>query len=179
MSSTLKSVATQLCDKLVDVLTGPVYGTITATASTGTVSVPIGTIATIGSGSTLRRLRVVERATIYAGTPAPVKARLETLSPSFPAAGNFAAIANGTTATWVSPPANLAATGTTNQFGSGTLAGSVMIGSIVETDLLESPADLFSAGAQGTAALALISPTLRRSGPSGVVTRGLFEATWR
>lgn len=175
MSSTLASVARQLADKICNVITGPVVGTVTAAATAGDVELAIGQMATITGG---RRVRVIKRTKVRsAGTAVPV--RLEWLAPSIPARANFSAVANGTVATWVSPPAGIVATGTTNAFGMGPLAGDLKIGSYSEHDQIDSPADLFAAGAVGTAALVLLSPTIRRIGSDNFIMTGLYEATWR
>lgn len=173
MSSTLESVAAQLADKACDVLTGPVRGTITTTATSDT-TVPIGQIATLPDG---RRVRVIKR-TIVGTAATAVPVRLEILSPAVAAAGNFREVALGTVATWVSRPTGLAATGTTSAFGSGTYAGSLKIASYTEHDTASSPPEIFASGAQGSASLVLISPTVRRIGPDNITSRGLYEATW-
>lgn len=175
MSSTLESTAAQLLDKLVETVSGPVRGTITATATSGTVKVRIGQIATLPDG---RRVRVIKR-TAVSTTPTAVPCRLELLSPASPAAANFKAVAIGTVATWLSPPAGLAATGTTSAFAAGANAGSLKIAALVEHDNASSPPEIFAAGAQGTAALILLSPSVRRIGPDNLTSYGLYEATWR
>jgi hypothetical protein len=173
VSSTLETVAAQLADKACDVLTGPVRGTITTTATADT-TVPIGQIATLPDG---RRVRVIKR-TIVGTSATAVPVRLEILAPASAAAGNFRAVALDTVATWVSPPTNLATTGTTSAFSSGTYAGALKIASFTEHDTASSPPEVFAAGTQGTASLVLISPTVRRIGPDNITSRGLYEATW-
>lgn len=173
MPSSLAAVALQIADKVCQLITGPVVGTITTTATVGEVEVPIGQMATIGG----RRVRVIKRTPVTT-TPTLVPVRLEWLAPSMPNANNFAAVAAGTVATWVAPPANLVATGTTSQLGPGSLAGALKIGAFVEHDSDDGPADTFAAGATGTATLCLFSPSVERIGSENFVMTGLYEATW-
>lgn len=173
--SSLSLVAAQILDKIVETVTGPVRGTITSTA-TSDIFVPIGTRATLPDG---RYVRVIKRTLVGTGGAA-IPVRLEHLSPSFPAVGNFRPVALGTVATWVSPPAGLSATGTTSAFASGVNAGTLKLGAIVEHDSAETPPDIFAAGAAApTTALVLVSPTCKRIGPDNITSRGLYEATWR
>lgn len=173
--SGLSDVAAQMMDRLCDVITGPVRGTVTSTATSDTW-VQRGQRASLPDG---RYVRVTKRTLVGTGGAA-IPVRLEVLSPSVPAAGNFAAVAASTVATWISPPANLAATGTTSAFAAGSNAGTIKIGALVEHDSADTPPDIFASGAAGlTAALVLVSPTVRRIGPDNVTSRGLYEATWR
>jgi hypothetical protein len=166
--STLSDVAADILDRLVAVVTGPICGTVTTTCTSGRVCVPRGTMATLPDG---RRVRVTHNTWVEGTDDVPV--RLEHLAPSIPAANNFRATAAGTVATWIDPPANIAATGTTSALASGSLAGSMKIAALAEYDA----PDAFPAGAQGTASLILVSPNLKALDGDGENAR--FEATWK
>ena len=153
----IEHVAGQILDKLSDVVLGPVQGTITAVASSGTVKVKQGQKATLPDGRIVR----VRKTTRVTASPKPVPVRLLWLSPSVPAANNFAAVTAGLTATWVSPPAGLAATGTTSLFAKHSRA---CLGSVVRQHQLTSPADLFAAGSNGQAVGVLLAVRARRAG---------------
>jgi hypothetical protein len=168
--SSIADCAAEILDRICDVVTGPVVGTISATCSLGRVRIPRGQMATLPDG---RRVRVTHNTWVEGTDTVPV--RLEHLAPSVPAANNFRATAAGTVATWVSPPASIDATGTTSVFASGARAGSMKIAALAEYD---SP-DAFPAGAQGTASLILVSPSLRSVAGPGMRSRALYEATWR
>lgn len=167
--SSISDVAAEILDRLCTVVTGPVTGIITTTCTSGRVLVPRGQMATLPDG---RRVRVTHNTWVDGTEAVPV--RLEHLAPSYPAQNYFRATAAGTVATYVSPPANIVATGTTSAFASGARAGSMKIAALAEYD---SP-DAFPAGAQGTASLILVSPNARNiGGPNS--DRARYELTWK
>lgn len=176
MPSTLATTAARMLDRLVDVVTGPVSGTVTATVSAGSERIAAGSVAVLADG---RRVRTTEAVHVFAGYPAALPCRLEHLAPAVPAAQNFRPVPAATAATWQGLPVTVTASTTTGAFGPGALASGLKIGSLTEHDTIDTPGDLFAAGAQGSAALVLLSPSLRRIGPENVTGRGLFEATWR
>lgn len=169
----LATTASQLLDKLTDLVSGPVRGLVSTTASSATW-LPQGTMGTLPDG---RRVRVI-KATQVGTSSTAVPCRLEFLAPAYPKANNFAAVANATVVTWVSPPANIAATGTTNAFSAGTQATSLKVGSLVEYDQLADAADEFSAGSNGDVRLILLEPEGKSIGGESYEQRGWYEFVW-
>jgi hypothetical protein len=168
----IASTVGQILDKLSDVVLGPVQGTITASSTAGTVKIPQGQQVKLPDGRLLR----VRKTTNVTTTPKVVPCRLYWLSPSVPAAANFAAIAAGLTATWQSPPTNTNATGTTSLFAKHARA---CLGSVVRQHQLTNPADLFAAGSNGQAVGILMPARLRKSGIGMMKHREMqLEAQW-
>lgn len=81
-------------------------------------------------------------------------------------------------ATWVSPPTDLAATGTTTEFAAGSQSTGLKIGSLVEYDHLESGDDEYSAGSSGDVRLILLEPDLKAFGGESYGQRQYFECKW-
>lgn len=171
--TTLDSTADQVFDKLADLVTGPVCGTLAATA-TSDVWVPQGQLATLADG---RRVRV-RKATYVTETSTAVPVRLEWLSPSYPAARNYNPVPNGTAATWLSPVAGLDAAATTNEFASGTRASGLLINSVVEHDRIANGGDLFGSGAQGTSSILLLDPEVTPIGGEQYNAHQYFDVKW-
>lgn len=173
--ATLESTALEIVDGLADVVTGPVRGAVNATASVAGTEIFAGQMGTLPDG---RRVRALESKAI-AATPTAVRVRLEWLSPAYPAAANFAAVADGLVVTWVDPPAGINATGATSgAFGHGLFAANRYVGSAVDYDRIRGEFDVFAAGANGTTALILLDPELTPIGGEHNFGRQYFDLKW-
>lgn len=177
-SSSLDAATAQILDKLADLGQGPFVGTLLATAASGTVVVPQGTLARLPD----TRLVRVRKSTRVGTTATPVPCRPLYLAPAIPAVGNFAPIGAGLVAAWVAPPAGLAATATTTAFGPGALGTGygLRLASVAYYDRPSPRFDeLFAAGEAGTVSACIYLPQLRYVPGGGLRhRRALMEATW-
>lgn len=154
--SNLAALVGDVFDCLSECVNGPVRGAVSAAASAGTVIVPRGQLGTLPDGRVVR----CTKATKVPTTGASVPVRLQFLSPSYPVASNFSAVAGGLRVTWISPPAGLVATGTTAAPFAPFVAGAPLV-SVAELEHLAANVDPFAAGAQGGTLAVLLSPTLK------------------
>lgn len=92
----LDEVTAQFLDKAADVVLGPSVGYVTATSSVGGTIINRGQLGKLPDGRLVRAVAGARVAT--SGTP--VRVRLASLSPSYPAASNFAPVAGGVVVTW-------------------------------------------------------------------------------
>lgn len=179
-ASSLSDTAAQLFDKISDLVVGPVQGTVLATAldTTSPIVVPQGQIGALPDGRLVRAL-YGKRVRTTAGIPV----RLLFLSPSVPRAGQFTAIASGTTVAWQNPPPGISPTGVaTSAFGHTARAGIVRIVSAVEYVDVQAEDDLFKAGAQGGSTVILLEPEvlpIEGISESGEQRYQLFKTLWK
>ena len=180
MAAILEVLAGQVLDKLADLVVGPAVGTVTATiAVPGPFIVPQGQVGTLPDG---RRVRVRKSARVRFGT-ASLDCRLEQLTPSYPAAGNFVPVGVGLTVTWIAPPLGLAATATVASpgFAAGVLSEPARVGGVARHVHGKTGAEAFGAGAQGSTQAVLWSPRVRKLSAGGehAFRREWYEVLWR
>lgn len=173
--SNLGAVAEELLDLLSECVNGPVRGSVTSAATSGSVVVPRGQRGTLADGRVVRCTKATRVTTD--GVDVPVRQLF--LAPAYPTANNFAVIGGGSPVTWLSPPANLEAAGSVVAPFAAFGADAALV-SLVEIDQLAANADPFGAGAQGSALAILLAPEVRALDKSERLARYTrVEIAWR